>query len=86
MVRTFRIILLPLIVSFSSASGINLGDLYGSGLSPGAEIYYATDANYSQEVQPRYYDFEPPTFYGAIKPATEADIAHIVCAYVISSA
>lgn len=83
MVRVPGIIPLLLYMSLSSASGINLGDLYGSGLSPGAEIYYVTDANYSQEVQPRFYDFEPPTFYGAIKPATAADVAHIVRTYVI---
>lgn len=63
----------------ASTYSIDIGALYGPGLSPGAEIFYASDSNFSQEVLPRYYDFESPVFYGAIKPVTEADVAYIVC-------
>lgn len=56
----------------------NLTALYASGLSPGAQIYYANDTNWSTEVTQRWNLNSEPTFYGAIKPAIEADIQHIV--------
>ncbi|ROV97147.1 hypothetical protein VMCG_07538 [Cytospora schulzeri] len=56
----------------------NLTDLYASGLSPGAQIYYASDTNWSTEVTQRWNLNSEPTFYGAIKPVIEADVQHIV--------
>ncbi|KUI53500.1 hypothetical protein VP1G_01039 [Cytospora mali] len=56
----------------------NLTALYASGLSSGAQIYYATDINWDTEVTQRWTIDSEPTFYGAIKPAIEADIQHIV--------
>ncbi|KAL4939078.1 hypothetical protein BDV06DRAFT_231278 [Aspergillus oleicola] len=59
-------------------SGFNLTALYGPGLSEGAEIVYASDADFQEETAPRYTIYRPPRHYGAILPATEADIQHIV--------
>ncbi|ELR03672.1 hypothetical protein GMDG_06315 [Pseudogymnoascus destructans 20631-21] len=55
----------------------NLTALYAPGLSAGSEIFYPTDSDYS-EVTPRWNLYDAPTYFGAIKPATEADVQHIV--------
>ncbi|KAL4997559.1 FAD-binding domain-containing protein [Aspergillus recurvatus] len=57
---------------------VNLTSIYGSGLSPGAEIFYASDPDWDTEVTQRWTLVGAPTFYGAIKPATEQDIQHVV--------
>ncbi|KAI1412487.1 hypothetical protein F5Y13DRAFT_179995 [Hypoxylon sp. FL1857] len=59
-------------------SPCNLTALYASGLSEGAEIFHISDPNFSEEVTRRWTLYAEPTFCGAIKPATEADIQHIV--------
>jgi hypothetical protein len=56
----------------------NLTALFGPSLSPGAKIYSASTTNYSQEVTQRWTLHDAPTYVGAIKPATEADIQNIV--------
>lgn len=57
---------------------LNLAALYGSGLSPGAEIFYPSAPGYSDHVTQRWNLYDAPTYFGAIKPATEADVQHIV--------
>ncbi|KAL1881221.1 hypothetical protein Daus18300_001072 [Diaporthe australafricana] len=61
-----------------ASSFLNLTSLYGSGLSPGAEIFYASDPSFGSEATPRWTVIDAPSFYGAIKPATESDVQHIV--------
>lgn len=56
----------------------NLTALYGPGLSPGAEILYPSDADYTTEVTQRWNLYDAPTYFGAIKPATESDVQYIV--------
>jgi hypothetical protein len=67
---------LPLL---AAAQSYNLTALFQSVLSPGAEIYYANDSNWTQEVTQRWSTWDAPTYLGAIKPATERDVQNIVC-------
>jgi len=66
-----------LLVAAQSSSSPDLVALYGPGLSPGAEIY-PSNPNNSANFQPRWNLYDAPTYYGAIKPATEGDVQHIV--------
>lgn len=61
-----------------ACSFLNLTGLYGFGLSPGAEIFHASDSSFGSEATPRWNVIDAPSFYGAIKPATESDVQHIV--------
>ncbi|PVH94013.1 FAD binding domain protein [Periconia macrospinosa] len=61
-----------------NTSAFDLNALYGPGLSPGAEIIYSSDSAYAAAITPRWNLYDVPTYYGAIKPATEADVQHIV--------
>lgn len=56
----------------------NLSSLFAPSLSPGAKILLPTDANYTGEVTQRWTIHEAPTYLGAIKVATEADVQAIV--------
>lgn len=67
---------LPLL---AAAQNYNLSALFGSVLSPNAEIYYANDTNWTQEVTQRWTTWDAPTYLGAIKPVTERDVQNIVC-------
>ena len=66
---------LPLL---AAAQSYNLSALFQSVLSPGAEIYYANDTNWTQEVTQRWSTWDAPTYLGAIKPVTERDVQNIV--------
>jgi fumiquinazoline A oxidase len=48
--------------------------LFAPSLSLGAEIFLPTDANYTEEVTQRWTIHEAPSYLGAIKVATEADV------------
>ncbi|KAL4998573.1 hypothetical protein BDV10DRAFT_201248 [Aspergillus recurvatus] len=61
----------------NQVEGLNLTALYGPGLSDSAQIVYASEPGF-EEITPRWTLYRPPTYYGAIIPATEADIQHIV--------
>lgn len=61
-----------------ACSFLNLTSLYGFGLSPRAEIFYASDPSFGSEATPRWTVINAPSFYGAIKAATESDVQHIV--------
>jgi FAD/FMN-containing dehydrogenase len=54
----------------------NLSTLVGQ-LSPGAEVFYPTAADWS-EVTPRWSTNDAPTFFAAIKPGTPGDVQTIV--------
>lgn len=67
---------LPLL---AAAQSYNLTALFEPVLSSGAEIYYANDSNWTQEVTQRWTTWDAPTYLGAIKPVTERDVQNIVC-------
>lgn len=75
--RPFAI--LALSSSLTGVASLNLTAIYGPGLSPNAEIFYASDPAWHTEVTPRWNLYAAPSFYGAIKPATEQDVQHVVC-------
>ena len=69
---------LPILGAVVSAANVNLNQVFGPYLSPGADIFVPSDANYTEEVPGRWTTWEEPTFFGAIKPVTEADVQTIV--------
>ncbi|RAO65272.1 uncharacterized protein BHQ10_001284 [Talaromyces amestolkiae] len=69
------ILALPLL---AAAQSYNLSALFQSVLSPGAEIYYANDSNWAQDVTQRWSTWNAPSYMGAIKPVTERDVQNIV--------
>lgn len=60
------------------ASSPDIKALYGPGLSQGAEIVYPIDPEHGADITPRWNLYDAPTYYGAIKPATESDVQHVV--------
>ncbi|KAI9879288.1 MAG: hypothetical protein M1830_009018 [Pleopsidium flavum] len=64
--------------AFTASQVINLTALVGPNLSPGAEIFLPSDANYAEDVTQRWTTHKAPSYLGAIKPATEADVQNIV--------
>ncbi|MCJ1386710.1 hypothetical protein MMC17_009836 [Xylographa soralifera] len=82
MLRTSALLSLFLnyfILANATAFGsLNLTALYGPGLSPGAEIFYASYSNFTTDVTQRWNLHDAPTFYGAIRVATEGDIQHVI--------
>ncbi|KAH8799835.1 hypothetical protein F5884DRAFT_117923 [Xylogone sp. PMI_703] len=53
-------------------------ELFGPHLSPGAGIFFPTDANYTSEVIQRSSAYTNPTYFASIKPVTAADVQAIV--------
>lgn len=60
------------------ANGVDIESLFGPYLSPGTEIAEPTDADFSTVASPRWSEWKPPTWTGAIKPKTERDLQKIV--------
>jgi hypothetical protein len=56
----------------------NITELFGPSLSPNAEIFLRSDPKFSKQVTQRWTIHEAPSYAGAIKPSTEADIQNIV--------
>lgn len=57
----------------------NITALFGPSLSPGAEILLPEQPDFYGQLQQRWTDYNAPRYsIGAIKPATEADVQHIV--------
>lgn len=56
----------------------NLTALFGPSLSPDAQIILPTDTNFTARLTQRWTDYNAPSYIGAIKPVTEADIQSIV--------
>lgn len=69
---------LLMVGAVTSAANVNLTALFGPYLSPGAQIILPSSANYSEEVAQRWTIWEEPTYIGAIKPASVADVQNIV--------
>ncbi|AEO68595.1 uncharacterized protein THITE_2055098 [Thermothielavioides terrestris NRRL 8126] len=62
----------------ASNVNINLEALFGPHVSSGTLIASASDANFSSVVGPRWSSWQPPQYFGAIKPANEADLQAII--------
>ncbi|OQD84007.1 hypothetical protein PENANT_c014G09988 [Penicillium antarcticum] len=60
------------------ASGVNIEALFEPYLSPGSLMAEPTDANFSSVVSPRWSEWGPPKWTGAIKPQTVHDLQNIV--------
>jgi len=60
------------------ASASSLQALFGSCLSPDAQIIAASDSNWTLAVQQRWSTWYAPTYSGAIKVATVSDVQHVV--------
>lgn len=65
-------------VAGAYSASVNIEELFGPYMSPGTEIASSSDANFSTVVTPRWSSWESPTWIGAIKPETEADLQKIV--------
>lgn len=57
---------------------VNLDALFRPVLSPEAEIFYPSWANWTENVQQRWTDYLAPSYLGAIKVVTVQDIQNIV--------
>ncbi|KAL4766412.1 FAD-binding oxidoreductase [Aspergillus foveolatus] len=60
------------------AASIDLESLFGPYVSPETEIAELDDADFDEVVSPRWSEWRPPTWTGAIKPQTEEDLQEIV--------
>jgi hypothetical protein len=69
---------LPLLVATQSPNTVNLTETFRPALSDGAEIYSVNDPNWATETTQRWSNWDAPTYIGAIKPATEQDVAATV--------
>lgn len=67
-----------LVLPAHAASNASIEALFGPYLSTGTEIAASTDANFSSVVTARWTTWYSPTWTGAIKPETEADLQEIV--------
>jgi fumiquinazoline A oxidase len=67
-----------ILMLLSKIAAINITALFEPHLSPGADIFYYTDPNWTTEVIQRWTYYEAPAYYAAIKPATPADVQAIV--------
>ncbi|KAK4697082.1 hypothetical protein P7C71_g938, partial [Lecanoromycetidae sp. Uapishka_2] len=61
-----------------TSSLTNLTALFGPSLSPDAQIILPSDVNFSERLTQRWTNYNAPSYIGAIKPATEADIQNTV--------
>jgi FAD/FMN-containing dehydrogenase len=68
---------LGLLAQLAVAAGSNDISPLVQRLSPRAEVFYSSAANWS-EVTPRWSTNEAPTFFAAIKPGTTGDVQNIV--------
>lgn len=60
------------------AASIDLESIFGPYVSPETEIAEVGDADFDEVVSPRWSEWRPPTWTGAIKPQTEEDLQEIV--------
>lgn len=61
-----------------ASRAVNLTLLFSAQLSPNASIILRDDQQWETLVEQRWTVFAPPTYLGAIIPATEQDVAAIV--------
>ena len=77
----FLVLVLPILgfpSSFSANSATNLQALFGTALSPEAEIFLPSYANYTEDLQQRWTEWAAPSYIGGIKVATAEDVQNIV--------
>ena len=65
-------------VAGTFAADVDIEELFEPYMSRGTEIAESTDADFADVVSPRWSEWEPPTWTGAIKPQTEHDLQNIV--------
>ena len=67
----------------NQSSIINKLKSLAGGLSPGTQIYYPSDANWSTETTQRYTVHDAPTYIASIKPAEESDVQKLVSSAIM---
>jgi fumiquinazoline A oxidase len=72
------VVLSSLLLPLLAVATPNITAIFGNSLSPGAEIFLPSQANYSEDVIERWTTYEAPSYIGAIKPAIVTDIQNIV--------
>ena len=73
------------LAAIPAAQGLNITALFGPHLSSEAQIFLPTDSDYLVDVTQRWTLHDAPSYLGAIKPATEADVEQIVSKETASS-
>lgn len=76
-----RIAALAVVLSPASVScldTVQFANLLKTKLSPGAKVFFPSDANYSSEVTLRSSSFEQPTYLATVQPAVTSDVQIIV--------
>lgn len=72
-------VIFSLITELGPASkGLNLTEIFGPHLSPGAAILVPSDADYAVKASQRWTATAAPSFAGTIQPATVQDIQNVV--------
>lgn len=64
--------------SFPTNNPTDLQALFGTALSPEAEIFLPSYANFTEDLQQRWTDWAAPSYIGGIKVATAEDVQNIV--------
>ena len=57
---------------------VQFANLLKTKISPGANVYFPSDSNYSSEVTLRSSTFDQPTYYATVQPAIASDVQTIV--------
>lgn len=71
--------ILPLVAAAPyRPNATDLHALFGPSLSPEAEIFLPSYANYTQELQQRWTEWSEPSYIGAIKVGNAKDVQNIV--------
>lgn len=78
MLASLALLYIFLFLAAAYKSATNITGLFAPYLSPGSQIYLSSDANFTGELIPRWSSWHPPSYIGAIKPATETDVREIV--------
>jgi fumiquinazoline A oxidase len=68
----------PLLGLAAHVAAVDLEAMFGPYVSADTLIASSCDANYSSVVGPRWSTWAAPSYFGAIMPATEADLQKIV--------
>ncbi|KAL5333393.1 FAD-binding domain-containing protein [Aspergillus crustosus] len=64
--------------AYSLGHGDTVTALFGRHLSPNATIFLPSDPDWETDVTQRWSNWSAPSYFGAIKPATEKDVQNIV--------
>jgi hypothetical protein len=74
----FTLLFTPALSKCVNLTAAAVTALFQHKLSPGAGIFFPSDANYSTEVVQRATIFASPTYFAALKPAVASDVQTIV--------